>query len=142
MNVKIADFGLARIYQLPPKPLTKNVITLLYRAPEVLMGYQEYSASIDIWSLGCVFYELITGRPLIESDSETDHLIKTFRIFGVPNSESFPELNKCKGINISLFPNVKQLDPRHFFEEFDDKPVALDLLQRMLLIDPIKRIQA
>lgn len=109
-NIKLADFGLAWVYQLPPKPLTNNVITLLYWAPEVLMGYQEYSYPIDIWSIGCVFYEIVSKRPLIISDSETDHLIKIFKIFGIPTLDNFPGLVKCKAINISLFPWIKKYD--------------------------------
>lgn len=58
MNLKIADFGLARIFSVPVRPYTGKVVTLWYRAPEVLLGAPEYSIPIDIWSIGCIFFEL------------------------------------------------------------------------------------
>ena len=62
-NIKLADFGLARAYQIPGKPYTNEVQTLWYRAPEVLLGCEQYSVSIDVWSLGCILAELIRCRP-------------------------------------------------------------------------------
>lgn len=62
--IKIADFGLARAFSIPIKPYTKDVVTLYYRAPELLFKMNEYATPIDIWSVGCVFAELSTKRPL------------------------------------------------------------------------------
>lgn len=59
-NLKIADFGLARTFSIPTRPYTDSVVTLLYRAPEILLGAPEYSTPIDIWALGCIFFEMIT----------------------------------------------------------------------------------
>ena len=63
-SVKIADFGLARTYSIPIRPYTHEVVTLWYRAPEILLGSQEYSTPIDIWSVGCIFSEIVTKRGL------------------------------------------------------------------------------
>jgi len=60
-EVRIADFGLARTYSLPLKAYTHEVVTLWYRAPEVLLGAKEYSLGVDSWSIGCIFFELMTG---------------------------------------------------------------------------------
>jgi serine/threonine protein kinase len=77
-TVKLADFGLARSFGLPLKTYTHEVVTLWYRAPEVMLGSRMYSLAIDIWSLGCIFFELITGRPLFKGNSEIDQLMKIF----------------------------------------------------------------
>lgn len=69
-NLKIADFGLARTFGLPLKSYTHEVVTLWYRAPEVLLGQKIYSTGIDLWSVGTIFYELAHKRPLFYGDSE------------------------------------------------------------------------
>lgn len=71
-NIKLADFGLARTFTIPVRPYTKEVETLWYRAPEILLGSIEYSTPIDIWSVGCIFVELITKQALFQSDCEID----------------------------------------------------------------------
>ena len=57
-NIKLADFGLARAFGVPIRTLTHEVLTLWYRAPEILLGQKEYSTPVDIWSIGCIFFEL------------------------------------------------------------------------------------
>ena len=68
--VKIADFGLARSFGLPLKTFTHEVVTLWYRAPEILLGTKIYSTAVDIWSLGCIFFELTHRKPLFYGESE------------------------------------------------------------------------
>ena len=69
-KIKIADFGLARTMGLPLKTYTHEVVTLWYRAPEVLLGSKIYSTAIDMWSIGAIFYELAHKKPLFAGDSE------------------------------------------------------------------------
>ena len=69
-RVKIADFGLARSFGLPLKSYTHEVVTLWYRAPEVLLGSKVYSTGVDIWSVGCIFFELAHRKPLFYGESE------------------------------------------------------------------------
>ena len=69
-KIKIADFGLARTMGLPLKTYTHEVVTLWYRAPEVLLGSKIYSTAIDVWSIGAIFYELAHKKPLFTGDSE------------------------------------------------------------------------
>lgn len=71
-TVKLADFGLARSFGLPLKTYTHEVVTLWYRAPEVMLGSRLYSVAIDMWSVGCIFYEILIGRPLFKGTSEID----------------------------------------------------------------------
>eukprot|EP00916_Digyalum_oweni_P011069 GHVL01018401.1.p1 GENE.GHVL01018401.1~~GHVL01018401.1.p1 ORF type:complete len:226 (+),score=23.18 GHVL01018401.1:24-701(+) len=77
--VKLADFGLARAFSVPLRTFTHEVVTLWYRAPEILLGCRNYALPVDIWSAGCVFYEMSTGVPLAPGDSEIDTLYKLFR---------------------------------------------------------------
>ncbi|KAF7457420.1 cyclin-dependent kinase 2 [Cryptosporidium felis] len=91
-EVKIADFGLSRILSSPFKTLTREVVTLWYRAPELLLGLKNYSSSVDIWSIGCIFMELLIGRPLFCGDSEVSTLFKIFKTLGTPNTTVYREL--------------------------------------------------
>lgn len=67
--LKLADFGLARAFGLPVRAYTHEVVTLWYRAPEVLLGAKTYSTPVDVWSIGCIFVEMVNGRPLFPGDS-------------------------------------------------------------------------
>lgn len=88
--LKLADFGLARAYNLPLRAYTHEVVTLWYRSPEILMGQQKYGPSMDIWSMGCIFSEMATGSPLFPGDSEIDTLFKIFRLLGTPTNDAWP----------------------------------------------------
>lgn len=88
-RLKLADFGLARIYQQTAAPLTAVVVTLWYRAPEVLLQ-SSYASSVDLWSVGCIFAELYTRRPLFCGQSENDQLCKIFEIIGAPLQSEWP----------------------------------------------------
>lgn len=68
--LKIADFGLARSSGIPTKAYTHEVVTLWYRPPDVLLGSQKYSDTIDIWSVGCIFAEMINNRPLFPGNNQ------------------------------------------------------------------------
>jgi len=71
-ELKIADFGLARAFGIPIRPYTKEVVTLWYRAPELLLGAAEYSTPVDIWSAGCIFAEMVTKRALFDGDNDNE----------------------------------------------------------------------
>ena len=89
-ELKIADFGLARAFGIPIRPYTKEVVTLWYRAPELLLGSNEYSTPVDIWSAGCIFAEIVSKRALFDGDSEQDQIKKIFRMLGTPNEDIWP----------------------------------------------------
>ena len=75
-EIKIADFGMARYYGDPPPKLTQLVVTLWYRAPELLLGADRYGAEIDLWSVGCIFGELLSKEPLLQGKNEVDQVSK------------------------------------------------------------------
>lgn len=77
---KIGDFGLAREYGSPLKHYTPIVVTLWYRAPELLLGTKEYSTPIDMWSVGCIFAEFLIGKAIWQGKSEIDELQKIFKV--------------------------------------------------------------
>ena len=78
-NLKLADFGLARAFGVPLRTYTHEVVTLWYRAPEILLGGRQYSTGVDMWSVGCIFAEMCTRKPLFPGDSEIDEIFKIFR---------------------------------------------------------------
>ncbi|KAK1777300.1 kinase-like domain-containing protein [Copromyces sp. CBS 386.78] len=90
-QLKIADFGMARYVPDPPPPkLTQLVVTLWYRAPELLLGAARYGPEIDMWSVGCIFGELLTREPLLQGKNEVDELTKIFELCGLPTDDSWP----------------------------------------------------
>lgn len=137
--IKLADFGLARSYCLPMKTYTHEVVTLWYRAPEILMGAKKYSTPIDIWSVGCIFAELATGKPIFAGDSEIDQLFKIFKVLGTPDEDSYPGISLLPDYK-STFPKWRRLDLGYEVHGIDDE--GIDLLSQMLAIDPLLRISA
>jgi len=77
-NIKIIDFGLARTYE-SIRPFTIEVVSLWYRAPEILLGQTEYTAKVDVWAVGCIFGELLFNKVLFKGENELDQLTKIFR---------------------------------------------------------------
>ena len=84
MCVKITDFDLARVVE-KDKPMSRGVATIYYRPPEIFMGETRYSYSVDIWSLGCILAEMITGEPLFKGKTEIEVVCKIFEIRGCAN---------------------------------------------------------
>ncbi|XP_061360777.1 cyclin-dependent kinase G-2 isoform X2 [Gastrolobium bilobum] len=101
-ELKICDFGLARQYGSPLKPYTHLVVTLWYRAPELLLGAKQYSTAIDMWSLGCIMAELLSKEPLFNGKTEFDQLDKIFRILGTPNKTIWPGFSKLPGVKVNF----------------------------------------
>jgi len=92
--LKVADFGLAREYGSPLKNYTPTVVTLWYRAPELILGTKTYTPAIDMWSVGCIFAEFITKEPLMQGQSEIDQLDKMCKLLGAPTEDSWPTLKE------------------------------------------------
>ncbi|BAT74052.1 hypothetical protein LR48_Vigan464s001600 [Vigna angularis] len=136
-SLKLADFGLARAFGIPVRTFTHEVVTLWYRAPEILLGSPRYSTPVDIWSVGCIFAEMVNQRPLFPGDSEIDELFKIFRILGTPNEDTWPGVTSLPDFK-SAFPKWQPKDLKTVVPNLD--PAGLDLLSRMLHLDPSKRI--
>lgn len=91
-ELKLADFGLARAKSVPTKTYSNEVVTLWYRPPDVLMGSTEYSTQIDMWGVGCIFFEMASGRPLFPGSTVEEELNLITRILG-PLNAPFPARN-------------------------------------------------
>lgn len=94
---KLCDFGLARAYGSPLRPYTPLVVTLWYRAPEVLLGAEDYSTPVDLFAVGCTLAELVTGTPLLPGRGELDQLGRTFALLGTPTERTWPGFRKLRG---------------------------------------------
>ena len=137
-QLKLADFGLARAFGIPVRSYTHEVVTLWYRAPDVLMGSRRYSTPVDVWSVGCIFAEMANGRPLIAGTSENDQLDKIFRLLGTPSVEEYPGIVELPEYNPDYIP--RYLPPRNGIASLVptlDKN-GVDLLSKMLKYDPAK----
>ena len=138
-NIKIADFGLARAFSIPIRPYTKEVLTLWYRAPELLLGINEYSTPVDIWSIGCIFAELILKKPLFKGDYEIEQIYKIFYILGTPHNDIWPDVSSLPNYQFD-FPQFNKINLHSLFPNLND--FGIDLLQSMLKYDPNQRITA
>eukprot|EP00189_Rhodosorus_marinus_P004307 CAMPEP_0113965738 /NCGR_PEP_ID=MMETSP0011_2-20120614/7922_1 /TAXON_ID=101924 /ORGANISM="Rhodosorus marinus" /LENGTH=310 /DNA_ID=CAMNT_0000978305 /DNA_START=180 /DNA_END=1109 /DNA_ORIENTATION=+ /assembly_acc=CAM_ASM_000156 len=137
-RIKIADFGLGRVFSAQEGHYTEQIVTLRYRSPEVLLGTDGYSTAVDIWSVGCILAEMITGTPVFMGDSEIEQLLLIFRRRGTPTTSTWPKLMKHP--NWHQFPSW---EPKLISEEFPElDPLCADVLERMLQLDPTKRITA
>ncbi|KAI7883445.1 Pkinase-domain-containing protein [Lichtheimia hyalospora FSU 10163] len=147
-ELKLGDFGLARAFGIPVRSYSHEasihgngykVVTLWYRAPDVLMGSRQYSTSIDLWSAGCIFAEMASGRPLFPGNSIPDQLQRIFKVLGTPTDQTWP--------GVSQLPEYKR-----DFELFAPVPIetllpkldslGIDLLKQLLQYPPEKRITA
>lgn len=136
-RLKLADFGLARVFSVPLRRYTHEVVTLWYRAPEILLGAEHYSTPADVWSIGCIFVELANRQPLFPGDSEIDQLFRIFRTLGTPDESMWP--------GVSELPNYKTQFPK-----WQAQPLArvlprlcemgLDLVMRVFAYEPVSRI--
>lgn len=138
-NIKLADFGLARSLSLPVRTYTHEVVTLWYRAPEILLGSPLYGPSVDIWSIGCIFVEMTTKKALFPGDSEIDQLFRIFRTLGTPNETIWRGVAKLPDYKCTFpqWPKQRSSD----LERLMDAD-GLDLLDKLLTYDPMERTSA
>ena len=143
-EVKLADFGLARSFADPYLNMTHQVVTRWYRPLELLYGARQYSAAIDVWSMGMVFAELLLRVPIAAGNTDMDQISKICAAFGNPTEESWP--------GVTTLPNYVPADEgqavpvqgRDFFlRQFPTAgPLGAELLGLMLKLDPRKRSNA
>jgi len=139
-HIKLADFGLARCYNLPARTYTHEVITLWYRPPEILLGDKHYGSAVDMWSLGCIFAEMLTKTPLFPGDSEIDQLFRIFRLLGTPTEEVWPGVLMLPEYK-SAFPKWECRDRYRIIPDWVNRD-AKDILVKMLVYAPQNRISA
>mmetsp|Transcript_4819 Transcript_4819/g.5978 ORF Transcript_4819/g.5978 Transcript_4819/m.5978 type:complete len:297 (+) Transcript_4819:147-1037(+) len=138
-ELKLADFGLARAFGIPVRSYTHEVVTLWYRAPDVLLGSKNYSTPIDIWSVGCIFAEMVNGKPLFPGQANNDQLWRIFKILGSPSHKSWPGIKDLPEYKSNLG-NFKPVPWKEICPRLDK--LGLDLLSKMLIYNPSQRISA
>lgn len=139
-QIKVADFGLARKFGDPLGQMTQLVVTLWYRAPELLLGEKDYTTAIDMWSVGCIFAELIQRDPLFPGRGEIDQLSKIFALLGKPTEDAWPAFSRL--------PNAKSINPvgptfstlRQKFKLLSSE--GHSLMASLLCYDPARRLTA
>ncbi|CAK7346743.1 unnamed protein product [Dovyalis caffra] len=133
--LKIADFGLSNYYSPKQKqPLTSRVVTLWYRAPELLLGATQYGTGIDLWSAGCLLAEMFAGRPFMPGRTEVEQLHRIFKLCGTPSEDYWKKLRLS-----TTFRPPPTYKPS-LFEAFSAFPEsALGLLTTLLALDPASR---
>ncbi|KAF2725089.1 serine/threonine protein kinase, CMGC family, CDC2/CDK subfamily [Polychaeton citri CBS 116435] len=147
-EVKLADFGMARFCgDPPPANLTQLVVTLWYRAPELLLGAMTYSSAIDTWSLGCIFAELLTREPLLQGKNEADQLGKIFDVCGVPSEESWPGVTRLPNAKSLRLPAASRTQPGNLRTNLQTRFPSLsesgrEALASLLSLDPRRRCTA
>ncbi|RLN96842.1 hypothetical protein BBJ28_00017957 [Nothophytophthora sp. Chile5] len=145
--LKVADFGLARSVR-GDQLFTNKVVTLWYRPPELLLGATSYDASIDMWSIGCVFAELYIGHPIFQGKTELEQITKIFDICGTPTTDSWPDY-KFLPLSSKFVPDKskpKRLREYLMRETTARKRIlpkgAMDLIEALLVLDPEQRLTA
>eukprot|EP00873_Tetraselmis_striata_P046265 jgi/Tetstr1/466529/TSEL_011035.t2 len=137
-DLKLADFGLSRIYGTPTRDYTHKVFAEWYRAPELLFGARYYGPSVDVWGAGCVLAELLLRRPWMPGMDEIDQLGKIFQMLGTPTEQQWPGMTELPGY--VEFHKTRAPALRTIFKDASDE--ALELLAQMVQFDPNRRISA
>ncbi|CAI5730662.1 unnamed protein product [Hyaloperonospora brassicae] len=143
-ELKICDFGLARgVFPEEELELTEYVVTRWYRAPEIMLGCMKYKCEVDVWSMGCIFAEMMSRKPLFPGQDYIDQLHLIMNALGAPNDQDLYFLSNARARKFMNAEYQKRgPNPTKSLAQMfaDAPPDALDLLQKMLVIDPNKRI--
>ena len=142
-EVKLADFGLARNFSDPYRLMTCQVITRWYRPPELLMGARFYSGSVDVWSVGMVFAELILRAPFVPGNTDVHQLELICEAVGTISEDNWPGVTKLDGYMKFDRATMGARDRSYFLSRFGTAgQFGVDLLMSMLTLDPRKRCTA
>ncbi|OAA71956.1 Serine/threonine-protein kinase domain protein [Akanthomyces lecanii RCEF 1005] len=142
-QLKIADFGMARYVGDPAPKLTQLVVTLWYRSPELLLGARTYDTAVDMWSIGCIFGELIAREPLLQGTNEVDQVTKIFELCGVPTDDSWPGFRKLPNARSLRFPKTAAATGSVIRARFPSMTSAgAGLLTELLSLNPDARPSA
>ncbi|OBS72354.1 hypothetical protein A6R68_13067 [Neotoma lepida] len=139
-ELKLADFGLARAKSVPTKTYSNEVVTLWYRPPDVLLGSSEYSTQIDMWGVGCIFFEMASGRPLFPGSTVEDELHLIFRLLGTPSQETWPGVSSNDEFKNYNFPKYKAQPLINHAPRLDSE--GIELITKFLQYESKKRVPA
>lgn len=138
-ELKIGDWGLARSW-VENFSYTTKVVTMWYRAPELLLGLKKYDLKIDIWAIGCIFAELITKKCVLPGKDEADQLNLIFELCGTPSDVEWPfHPNYLNSSSVQTPPVQRTLENRYASVM---PPDALSLFREMLVLNPANRMSA
>ncbi|TIA88155.1 hypothetical protein E3P81_03641 [Wallemia ichthyophaga] len=141
-DLKICDFGLARIQD---PQMTGYVSTRYYRAPEIMLTWQKYDVAVDIWSTGCIFAEMLEGKPLFPGKDHVNQFSIITELLGTPPDDVIQTIcseNTCSQ-TLRFVQSLPKKPRIPFNEKFKtNDPLALDLVEKMLSFDPRTRITA
>ena len=136
--LKLADFGLARVFGSPNRRFTHQVFARWYRAPELLLGSKIYGPGVDLWAVGCIFAELMLRRPFVPGSSDIDQLGRIYQQLGTPTEETWPGHK-----NLPDYMEFSRVPPPPLRDAFPSAPPeALDLLAKLTAFDPNRRVTA
>ncbi|XP_061029141.1 cyclin-dependent kinase 10 isoform X1 [Eubalaena glacialis] len=138
--VKTADFGLARAYGIPVKPMTPKVVTLWYRAPELLLGTTTQTTSIDMWAVGCILAELLAHKPLLPGTSEIHQVDLIVQLLGTPSENIWPGFSQLPLVSQYSLRKQPYNNLKHKFPWLSE--AGLRLLNLLFMYDPKKRATA
>lgn len=139
-ELKLADFGLARAKSVPTKTYSNEVVTLWYRPPDVLLGSTEYSTPIDMWGVGCIHYEMVTGRPMFPGSTVKEELHLIFRLLGTPTEDTWPGITSNEEFKAYNFTQYRAQPLINHAPRLDSE--GIDLLTNLLLYRAKGRISA
>ncbi|AES70610.1 mitogen-activated protein kinase 7 [Medicago truncatula] len=139
-DLKICDLGLARENQVDGEIMTEYVVTRWYRAPELLLGCGNYGTSIDVWSVGCLFAEMLGRKPIFPGKDSLHQMKLIISVLGSQKSDLDLIVNPKTKAFIKSLPYTQGTHFSQLYPQAD--PLAMDLLQKMLVFDPTKRISA
>ncbi|KAI5716642.1 hypothetical protein M8J76_009873 [Diaphorina citri] len=142
-ELKLADFGLARAKSVPSHTYSHEVVTLWYRPPDVLLGSTEYSTSLDMWGVGCILIEMVTGLPTFPGVREVyDQLDKIFKILGTPTEETWEGVSLLPGYNVHRDAPYTGNKLGLTFPRLYDIPEGESMASAFLQLNPVNRIGA
>ncbi|KAK9465989.1 kinase-like domain-containing protein [Lipomyces arxii] len=142
-DLKVCDFGLARSAASTDDNqgfMTEYVATRWYRAPEIMLTFKEYTKAIDMWSVGCILAEMLSGKPLFPGKDYHNQLMLILDVLGTPTMEDYYAVKSARAREYIRSLQFKKRVPFASLFSPDTNPLAIDLLERLLTFNPTKRI--
>jgi p38 MAP kinase len=137
-ELRILDFGLARPTE---NEMTGYVATRWYRAPEIMLNWMHYSQTVDMWSVGCIMAEMLTGKALFPGTDHIDQLTRILVLCGSPSEEYLHKITSEEARN--YIKSLPKMEKKNFHDVFKGASnLAIDLLEKLLELDPDNRATA